>query len=84
MFSNNRTRNENCKPRYLKRDLRLQFKTARHEFDKLYRKEERKYLKEKLLDIEKFSGSDPKSFWESIIVTLMTYLTRPKGLKNYI
>ena len=55
-----------CRIRYRKRDLRHKFKLARSEFDKVYRREERKFKREQILDLETFCTSNPTEFWEKL------------------
>ena len=43
-----------------------EFYNAQKIFDKEYRKFERNYKKNKIVEIETFSSSDPNKFWESI------------------
>ena len=45
---------------------RKQFLDAQHEFDRAYRREKRKFLQNKCVEIEKLNTSDPRAFWREI------------------
>ena len=49
-----------------KRKMKYDFWEAQKLFDKNYRKTERKYLRNKVLEIENLSTNDPKRFWKHI------------------
>ena len=49
-----------------RRLLRESFIASQRNFDRNYRKAKRKYMKEKMLEIENFSKYNPKEFWDSI------------------
>ena len=53
-----------CSLRYLKRNLRLQFKESRHKFDRCFRKIERQFKRGQLLDIEYACSENPNDFWK--------------------
>ena len=55
-----------CKHRRTKKDLRYQYKVAQDEFDKLFRKYKRQHNRNKSLQIEKLSTSDPNRFWQHV------------------
>jgi hypothetical protein len=52
--------------RHKRRDLRKVFKDHQNEFDKYYRKQKRKYFRNKCMDIENLNTRDPKEFWRQI------------------
>ena len=49
-----------------RRILRETFVAAQRNFDKSYRTAKRKYMKEKIFEIENFSKYNPKEFWDNI------------------
>ena len=55
-----------CKLRSERRDIRLQFKRSRHDFDKVFRKYERQYRREQSERIEKACSSEPQRFWRDL------------------
>ena len=55
-----------CKSRTRKRDLRFDLKHARSMFDKAYRKEERKFKRNQVIELENFCIADPKQFWDKL------------------
>ena len=55
-----------CTLRYKKQDLRHKLKLARSEFDKMYRREERKFKREQVVNLENFCTSNPNEFWEKL------------------
>ena len=54
-----------CKDEY-RRALRLEFYDAQKEFDRCYRKEKRKFQKNKINEIEQVSNKNPTEFWSHI------------------
>lgn len=51
---------------YTRRKHRQDFVDARHSFDKLLRQCERRYRRDKILEIEKVCTDDPNKFWSFI------------------
>ena len=49
-----------------KKTRHSQFRTALHNFDKLYRKHKRKYLYEQQIYLENINVNDPKQFWQHL------------------
>ncbi len=56
--------------------IRQEFEIAQNLFDRVYRRLERKYDKDKIIEIENISTSDPKQFWKAI------HKLGPKSKKN--
>jgi hypothetical protein len=42
------------------------FKTTRKQFDKIFRREERKFKREQMRDIETICSNDPRTFWDQL------------------
>ena len=55
-----------CKLRSRKRDKRHEFKLARHQFDKAFRKLERRYKRGQMLEIDEFCTANPNKFWSQV------------------
>ncbi len=51
---------------YNRNKYRQEFREAQNKFDKLYRKTERKYNNDKIIEIETVSAADPNQFWKQI------------------